>query len=116
VPDRPSVPEYRQPEETKSKFLDTSVHVYFGPKSPAGKGNNGVQTIPGKGWNVILRLYGSLKPHGSTSRDGPASLNYCSDEEFNSTEANRGKMFNHPILVTLGSTALYWTKVQYLNV
>jgi hypothetical protein len=54
--------------------------------------------------------------HGSTSRGDPASLSYCSDEEFNSTEANRGKMFNHPILATLGSAASYWTKVQYLNV
>ena len=34
---------------------DTSVDVYFGPKSAAGKENNWVQTIPGKVWNVILR-------------------------------------------------------------
>jgi hypothetical protein len=37
---------------------DTSVDVYFGPKPPAGKESNWVQTWPGKGWNVILRLYG----------------------------------------------------------
>ncbi len=37
---------------------DTSVDVYFGPKAPAGKESNWVQTWPGKGWNVILRLYG----------------------------------------------------------
>ncbi len=41
---------------------DTSVDVYFGPKAPAGKENNWVQTMPGKGWNVILRLYGPLDP------------------------------------------------------
>jgi len=40
----------------------TSVDVYFGPKPPPGKENNWVQTIPGKGWNVILRLYGPLEP------------------------------------------------------
>ena len=37
---------------------DTSVDVYFGPEPPTGKENNWVQTWPGKGWWVILRLYG----------------------------------------------------------
>jgi len=41
---------------------DGSVDVYFGPKAPAGKENNWVQTIPGKGWSTILRLYGPLDP------------------------------------------------------
>jgi hypothetical protein len=41
---------------------DKSVDVYFGPKAPTGKENNWVQTIPGKGWNVLLRLYGPLEP------------------------------------------------------
>ena len=41
---------------------DTSVDVYFGPQPPAGKESNWVQTVPGKGWNVILRLYGPLEP------------------------------------------------------
>jgi hypothetical protein len=41
---------------------DTSVDVYFGPEAPTGKESNWVQTIPGKGWNIILRLYGPLEP------------------------------------------------------
>ena len=41
---------------------DTSVDVYFGPKAPAGKENNWVQTDPGKGYSVIFRLYSPLKP------------------------------------------------------
>ncbi len=41
---------------------DRSVDLYFGPKAPAGKENNWVQTIPGQGWNTILRLYGPLDP------------------------------------------------------
>jgi hypothetical protein len=41
---------------------DGSVDVYFGPKAPVGKENNWVQTIPGQGWNTILRLYGPLEP------------------------------------------------------
>jgi hypothetical protein len=41
---------------------DTSVDVYFGPKPPPGKESNWVQTVPGKGWSVLLRLYGPLEP------------------------------------------------------
>jgi hypothetical protein len=41
---------------------DGSVDVYFGPQAPVGKEHNWVQTIPGKGWNVIFRLYGPLEP------------------------------------------------------
>jgi hypothetical protein len=41
---------------------DGSVDVYFGPKAPAGLEHNWIQTIPGKGWFMILRLYGPLEP------------------------------------------------------
>ncbi len=41
---------------------DGSVDVYFGPEAPAGKEDNWIQTIPGKGWNTLLRLYGPLQP------------------------------------------------------
>ena len=37
---------------------DNSVDVYFGPQAPEGKENNWIQTIPGKGWFTLLRLYG----------------------------------------------------------
>jgi hypothetical protein len=37
---------------------DTSVDVWFGPSAPKGHESNWVQTVPGKGWNVLLRLYG----------------------------------------------------------
>lgn len=40
---------------------DTSVDVYFGPEPPVGKETNWVQTVPGKGWFVALRLYGPLE-------------------------------------------------------
>lgn len=50
--------------QTKGLLInaDGSVDVYFGPKAPAGKEKNWVQTVPGKGWNTILRLYGPLEP------------------------------------------------------
>lgn len=41
---------------------DGSVDIYFGPAAPAGKENNWIQTIPGKGWNMLFRLYGPLEP------------------------------------------------------
>ena len=41
---------------------DGSIDVYFGPKAPAGKESNWVQTVPGDGWNVVLRMYGALEP------------------------------------------------------
>ena len=37
---------------------DTSVDVWFGPTAPKGHEANWVQTVPGKSWNVLLRLYG----------------------------------------------------------
>ncbi len=41
---------------------DGSVDLYFGPKEPEGKKANWTQTVPGKGWFVLLRLYGPLDP------------------------------------------------------
>jgi hypothetical protein len=40
---------------------DHSVDVYFGPEAPVGKENNWIQTIPGKGWFIMLRIYGPLE-------------------------------------------------------
>lgn len=36
---------------------DGSIDIYFGPAAPEGKEDNWLQTIPGKGWWTILRLY-----------------------------------------------------------
>jgi hypothetical protein len=41
---------------------DGSIDLYFGPKAPAGKEANWTQTVPGKGWFTLLRLYGPLEP------------------------------------------------------
>jgi hypothetical protein len=40
---------------------DGSVDIIFGPESPSGKKANWLQTIPGKGWFVWVRLYGPLE-------------------------------------------------------
>ena len=36
---------------------DGSYDIYFAPKAPKGQENNWIQTVPGKGWNSIFRLY-----------------------------------------------------------
>ena len=41
---------------------DGSYDLYFGPNAPQGKESNWVQTIPGKSWFQLFRLYGPLQP------------------------------------------------------
>jgi hypothetical protein len=54
---------------------DGSYDIYFGPKAPAGKQGNWLQTVPEKGWNVIFRLYGPLQPwFDKTWRPGEIEL------------------------------------------
>jgi hypothetical protein len=54
---------------------DGSVDVYFGPKAPAGKTANWVQTVPRQSWNAILRLYSPLEPwFDKTWRPGEIEL------------------------------------------
>ena len=40
---------------------DGSYDIYFAPKAPQGFENNWLETIPGKGWFVALRMYGPLQ-------------------------------------------------------
>jgi hypothetical protein len=49
-------------DKALKKNPDGSVTVWFGPKAPPGQETNWVQTMPGKGWNTLLRLYGPLEP------------------------------------------------------
>jgi hypothetical protein len=38
------------------------VDLYVGPAAPASKEKNWLKTVPGKGYFVILRLYGPTEP------------------------------------------------------
>lgn len=54
---------------------DGSVDLYFSPKAPAGKESNWIQTVPGKSWYTLLRLYGPLDPwFDKTWRPGEIEL------------------------------------------
>lgn len=51
------------PSPAAEPNADGSTTVYFGPKQPDGvKRGNWIQTMPDKGWFVILRLYSPLEP------------------------------------------------------
>ncbi|MCO6044128.1 DUF1214 domain-containing protein, partial [Aeoliella sp. ICT_H6.2] len=44
--------------EGMQKNADGSYDIYFAPEPPEGKEGNWLQTIPGKSWLIILRMYG----------------------------------------------------------
>jgi hypothetical protein len=46
---------------------DGSVDVSFGPSVSDSKEGNWIKTIPGKGWNMIMRLYGHTEPSVNTT-------------------------------------------------
>ncbi len=51
------------PSPAAEAGADGSTTVYFSPTQPAGvKRGNWIQTMPGKGWFTILRLYSPLEP------------------------------------------------------
>lgn len=41
---------------------DGSHDIWFAPEVPEGKDGNWLQTVPGKSWFTILRMYGPLEP------------------------------------------------------
>lgn len=41
---------------------DGSYDIYFGPEAPEGQQANWLQTVPGKGWNMLWRIYGPTEP------------------------------------------------------
>ncbi|WP_186766443.1 DUF1254 domain-containing protein [Falsiphaeobacter marinintestinus] len=48
--------------ENVKQNADGSWDIYFAPEAPEGKEGNWIQTIPGKSWFIILRMYGPLEP------------------------------------------------------
>ena len=56
---KPSISSYDKPVAN----ADGSVDLWFAPEAPKGKEKNWVRTIPGEGWEILLRLYGPLEPY-----------------------------------------------------
>jgi hypothetical protein len=60
---RDRLPRLSSAKKSVKSNTDGSFNIYFGPAAPAGKESNWVQTVPGKGWNMLFRLYGPLQPY-----------------------------------------------------
>jgi hypothetical protein len=59
----PSAGSQSYPTPAAEPNPDGSTTVYLAPKQPDGvKPGNWIQTMPGKGWFAILRLYSPLEP------------------------------------------------------
>ncbi len=56
---KPSISSYDKPLAN----ADGSVDLWFAPQAPEGREKNWVKTIPGEGWEILLRLYGPLEPY-----------------------------------------------------
>jgi len=69
---------YPSKNSARSKLLkneDGSVDIYFGPTAPEGFEENWIETVPDKGWFILLRLYGPLEPwFDKTWRPGEIEL------------------------------------------
>jgi len=56
---KPSVSTYDKPDVNP----DGSIDIWFAPVAPKGKEKNWIRTIPGEGWEILIRLYGPLQPY-----------------------------------------------------
>ena len=56
------IPSRNNKRDALAYNADGSVDITIGPEPPATASGNWIQTVPGKGWFVILRLYGPLEP------------------------------------------------------
>jgi hypothetical protein len=71
-----------QPYPTKASWRDEmivnddgSIDLYFGSEAPAGKEANWIETVPGKGWFCLLRLYSPTEAwYDKTWRPGEIEL------------------------------------------
>ena len=64
---------------TRDKMIvngdDGSIDLYFSPTAPVGKEANWIQTVPGKGWFCVLRLYSPTEAwYDQTWRPGEIEL------------------------------------------
>ena len=55
---KPSINSYGKPQVN----ADGSIDIYFGPKAPSGIESNWIETLPGKGWTMLFRLFGPEEP------------------------------------------------------
>jgi hypothetical protein len=54
-------PDVSSLDEGLMQNTDGSFEIYIDPKPPNGRENNWIQSVPGKGWSTIFRLYSPLQ-------------------------------------------------------
>ncbi|MDA8595646.1 DUF1254 domain-containing protein [Flavobacteriaceae bacterium] len=69
-------PSKQSQRDSKMKVnKDGSIDIYFGPKAPKGQKNNWIQTVPEKGFFMVLRLYSPKEEwYAKTWRPGEIEL------------------------------------------
>ena len=68
-------PDAGSPNGPVKQNADGSTDIYFGPEAPKGKKSNWIQTVPGRGWFTLMRLYSPLQPwFDKTWRPGEIEL------------------------------------------
>ena len=50
-------PKEGSPNGAVQQNADGTTDIYFGPEAPEGKKANWIQTVPGRGWFNVLRIY-----------------------------------------------------------
>ncbi|REJ06070.1 DUF1254 domain-containing protein [Microbacterium bovistercoris] len=55
------LPSRNDKRDSLARNADGSTDIVFGPEEPAALATNWIQTVPGKGWFALLRLYGPLE-------------------------------------------------------
>jgi hypothetical protein len=58
-----AMPDIGSQSGTVETNADGTTDIFIGPTAPEGKESNWLQTVPGKGWFPILRLYNPLQPY-----------------------------------------------------
>ena len=78
---------------------DGSTEILFGASAPEGKVSNWLQTVPGKGFFVILRLYNPM-PSFFDKTWRPSEIEPISSQVSESTQGRRRlDRLHHPVLI-----------------
>ena len=99
------------PSPAAEAGADGSTTIYFGPTQPDGvKRGNWIQTMPGKGWFTILRLYSPLEP-SSPRTGGRARSKWSSEGRHDETALHRESGL-HTAAVPGGP---HWPQLRYVR-
>ena len=88
---------------------DGSLDLYFGPEAPAGQESNWIETVPGRGFYPMFRLYSPTAPRSTAHghcRTSSRSDAHRRRAEIVSTERGTGRRHPHADPRSLGGSTL----------